>query len=395
VGSIAQLGDATDGRPARGAREDNQLDTVDGARGAAGRTDSPSVTQFPGVRTPRVSVVIGCYNQAAYVEAAIRSVAAQSYGDFECVVIDDNSTDGTPDRVQDVLASLGDPRFRATLRRQNGGQMVTMLEGLDATSSPFVAFLDADDLWHPAFLERHVLAHLSERGVAAVSCSNLAVIDTDGIQLSGGKPNFIGSDPRDWDGRHKIREEMLDTETRVFVRRGFLSEWIWSATSALMFRRAVVEVLRPVHPERLRICADHYLARGAHMLGGTVRIERSLGCYRLHGSNGFARNRLFGDRTAFGRPPQDIVAAATEEFIQRLCSAAQELRATLPPGYVAKLLLGHAGQEGATALAESNAGARLILSAVPQRRSDTRLRSIKRRLMGWFRRGGDTTEGSG
>lgn len=356
-----------------------------GAAAERGQVDTCTLTQFAGVRLPRAAVVIGCHDQAAYVEAAIRSVAAQNYKHFECVVLDDCSTDGSSDRIQDVLESLGDPRFRTILRRENGGQMVTLLEGLDATSGPFVAFLDADDLWHAEFLERHVLAHMSERGIAAMSCSNLAIIDAEGTQLAGGKPNFIANDPRHPHGKFSITEEVLDSETRLFVAPQASPEWIWSSTSAMMFRRAVVETLRPARPERLRICADHYLARGSHMLGGTVRIERSLGCSRLHDSNGFARNKLLGDRSALGRPPKDIVIAAKEEFVRCLCDKAERLRTMLPPSYVANLLLEHAGREGAFALAAANAGARLILSGMTPPRSDTRLKRIKRRLKDWLR----------
>lgn len=357
-----------------------------------GPTVSSMVTLLAGLRPPRVAVVIGCYNQEAYVEAAIRSVTAQSYQDFECVVLDDSSADGSADRIREVLESLGDPRFRTILRRENGGQMVAMLEGLDATSSPFVAFLDADDLWHPAFLERHVLAHMSSRGIAAISCSNLALVDAEGTQLSGGKPNFLAVYPHPSWRRHIVAEEVLDTERRIFVAPGVISEWIWCGTSAMMFRRTVLEVLRPARPERLRICADLYLAWGSHALGGTVRIERSLGCYRLHGKNGFSRNSLLGARTAFGRTPKDINIATNEELVRCLCDKAEQLRATLPPRYVADLLIAFAGTEGAAALAASNAGARLHLSALPPPRS--RLQKIRRRLTRWLRPKSETKKRS-
>jgi hypothetical protein len=350
-----------------------------------GSTGSGMVTLLAGLRPPRVAVVVGCYNQEAYVEAAIRSVAAQSYQDFECVVLDDRSADASADRIRDVLESLGDPRFRAILPRENGGQMVTMLEGLDATSSPFVAFLDADDLWHPEFLERHVLAHMSSRGIAAISCSNLALVDAEGTQLSGGKPNFF-IDPGHPVRQHILAEEVLDTETRVFYAPGLIPGWIWGGTSAMMFRRTVLEVLRPARPERQRICADRYLAKGSHMLGGTVRIERSLGCYRLHGKNGFSRNSLLGARTSFGRPPKDIVAAGDEELVRCLCEKAEELCETLPRSHAARLLIGHLGSEGAMALAASNTGARLLLSQLPPPRAPkSRFKKIKRRLTRWLR----------
>jgi glycosyltransferase involved in cell wall biosynthesis len=360
------------------------MDAIVHAATAHGVAESLAMP-IPGVRPPRVAVVIGCYNQAAYVEATLRSVAAQSYEDFECVVLDDRSTDGSCERIEETLRSLGDRRFRAILRRANGGQMATMLEGLDATSSPFVAFLDADDLWHPEFLEKHVSAHMSERGAAAISCSNLALIDAEGTQLSGGKPNFMDGDPRQPHHRLFCMEEVLGDETRVFVAASYPVGWMWSATSAMMFRRTVLDTLRPARPERIRICADSYLAKGAHMLGGTVRIERSLGGYRLHGENGFSRNTLYGSRTSLGRVPNDILAAGDEELIRCLCDNAEALMAgARSQHYIANVLVALAGREGAIALAESNPRAKLILSALPRERPVKPFKRFKRRLKAWL-----------
>jgi glycosyltransferase involved in cell wall biosynthesis len=352
------------------------------ARGVAESLAMP----IPDVRAPRVAVVVGCYNQAAYVEAALRSVAAQSYREFECVVLDDGSTDGSRERIEQFLQSLADPRFRAIPRRVNGGQMAAMLEGLDATSGPFVAFLDADDLWHPEFLERHVSAHMSERGAAAMSCSNLALIDAEGTQLSGGKPNFMDGDPRNANRKFVLTEEDAGEEIRVFVAPS--NEplgWIWSATSAMMFRRTVLDTLRPSRPERLRISADSYLAKGAHVLGGTVRIERSLGCYRLHGENAFSRNPLYGSRTSLGQTSDAILAASNVELIRCLCDNAAPLVATLPRQYLANLLVALAGRKGADALATINSSARLILSALPPEPRVKPRKSLKRRLKDWLR----------
>jgi glycosyltransferase involved in cell wall biosynthesis len=360
------------------------MDAIVHAAAAHGVAESLAMP-IAGVRPPRVAVVVGCYNQAAYVEATLRSVAAQSYEDFECVVLDDRSTDGSYERIEQVLQSLGDQRFRAILRRANGGQMATMLEGLDATSSPFVTFLDADDLWHPEFLERHVSAHMSERGAAAISCSNLALIDAEGTQLSGGKPNFMDGDPRQPHRNLVFTEEVLGDGTRVFIAPSNAPiGWIWSATSAMMFRRTVLDTLRPAHPERIRFCADGYLAKGAHMLGGTVRIERSLGCYRLHGENAFSRNVLYGSRTSLGQTPNDILIAFQEELIRCLCDNAEPLMTTLPRQYLANVLVALAGREGAVALAATNPHAKLILSALPPARPVKPLKRLVRRFKAWL-----------
>src|SRR3982751_4735240 len=111
----------------------------------------------PPFELPRVAVVITSYNYLAYVERAIRSVLAQTYRDWDCVIVDDASTDGSADHIRELLRAMDDPRLRLVTREQNGGQIAGFRDGFAATDAPFIAFLDADDVWLPNFL----LAHLS------------------------------------------------------------------------------------------------------------------------------------------------------------------------------------------------------------------------------------------
>jgi cellulose synthase/poly-beta-1,6-N-acetylglucosamine synthase-like glycosyltransferase len=83
----------------------------------------------PFVRLPRVSVCIGCFNQSQFIEKAIRSVAAQTYAAFDCVVVDDLSSDESRERIQSCVTDMGDDRFRFIPRPRNGGQMATMMTG--------------------------------------------------------------------------------------------------------------------------------------------------------------------------------------------------------------------------------------------------------------------------
>jgi hypothetical protein len=70
--------------------------------------------------------------------------------------------------------------------------------------------------------------------------------------------------------------------------------WIWSTTSATMFRRDVLELIMSKECRRLRVCADGYLFHFAHAIGGTLIIPTVLGCYRRHGKNAFSRNPVTG-----------------------------------------------------------------------------------------------------
>lgn len=95
-----------------------------------------------------VDVVIPTYNTLRFLPEAVESVLAQTHADLTLYVVDDGSTDGTENYVR----SIADPRVRY-LRKANGGQASARNHGIRASSSPYVALLDADDVWYPHKLE--------------------------------------------------------------------------------------------------------------------------------------------------------------------------------------------------------------------------------------------------
>lgn len=103
--------------------------------------------------SPRVSVIMPTHNRAAYLPAAIASVQAQTYPDWELVIVDDASDDPTPG----YLATVDDPRVRS-LRVPHGGCCAARNAGLDATNGEIIAYLDDDNTMHPSWLKSVVWA---------------------------------------------------------------------------------------------------------------------------------------------------------------------------------------------------------------------------------------------
>ena len=101
--------------------------------------------------TPRVSVIVPLYNKAPFVRRALDSIAAQTFADFETIVVDDGSTDGGAR----VVAQYGDARFRLVSQR-NAGPGAARNRGVGEAAGEFLAFLDADDEWLPNYLEECV-----------------------------------------------------------------------------------------------------------------------------------------------------------------------------------------------------------------------------------------------
>jgi glycosyltransferase involved in cell wall biosynthesis len=115
---------------------------------------------------PRLSVVVPLYNKAKYVVRALHSIARQSHRDFEVIVIDDGSTDGGAE----LAAGYPDKRFRI-VRQPNRGPGAARNRGLLEAQGELAAFLDADDVWLPNYLQ--TCTELLDRGdpnVASVTC---------------------------------------------------------------------------------------------------------------------------------------------------------------------------------------------------------------------------------
>lgn len=124
----------------------------------------------------RVSVVVPVYNGAATVAAALESILAQSFTDFEIVAVDDGSTDDSVAMIERYA-----PRVRM-LRQQNRGPSAARNQGVRNSTGGYLAFLDADDLWRPEFLERTV-AMLDSHPECVLVYTELELADSRGVAM--------------------------------------------------------------------------------------------------------------------------------------------------------------------------------------------------------------------
>lgn len=117
---------------------------------------------------PLFSVVIPAYNAKAYIPECLDSVRVQSFTDYEVVVVDDGSEDGTGGLVQDWASRNSALRLRL-VRQENRGIGSARNTGVRGATGKFIAFLDSDDSWLPKKLER-VAEFISEHGDADLVC---------------------------------------------------------------------------------------------------------------------------------------------------------------------------------------------------------------------------------
>lgn len=131
--------------------------------------------------TPLVSVIVGVYNKERFVGECLRSVLAQTYANWELIVVDDASTDGSLAEAERAVG--GDSRARILRRKDNSGHPgVARNQALREATGQYVAFLDADDRWHDDKLERQV-AFMERHPGYPFTHARCMVIDAQGQSM--------------------------------------------------------------------------------------------------------------------------------------------------------------------------------------------------------------------
>lgn len=100
-----------------------------------------------------VSIIMPSYNTAKFIEETISSVLAQTYTNWELVIIDDCSTDDTDEIIMPYLMDL---RIKYIKNEKNSGAAISRNRALREAKGKWIAFLDSDDLWHPEKLEKQI-----------------------------------------------------------------------------------------------------------------------------------------------------------------------------------------------------------------------------------------------
>jgi len=132
--------------------------------------------------SPAISIIVPCYNSGRFIRATLEAVRAQTFADWECIVIDDASSDDSAAIVAAMAAE--DPRIVPLRLPENLGAAGARNAGLERVRGDYIAFLDSDDYWVPEKLARQV-AYARETGAAMVH-SSYRFVDESGQFLPGG-----------------------------------------------------------------------------------------------------------------------------------------------------------------------------------------------------------------
>lgn len=186
-----------------------------------------------------VSIIMPSYNTGSFLAESIRTVHAQTFSNWELLIVDDCSTDNTDEVVRPFLS---DERIRYLKNEKNSGAAVSRNRALREAKGKWIAFLDSDDLWMPEKLERQI--NFMEKNGYHFSYTNYAEIDVEGK-----------------------RNGITVTGPKRITKTGFFN-YCWPGCLTVMYDRVVVGLIQITDIKKnndyamwLKVCrkADCYL----------------------------------------------------------------------------------------------------------------------------------------
>lgn len=240
----------------------------------------------------KCSIIVTHHNYGSLIGNALRSVLDQTHRHFQCIVVDDASRRDQVNILNRTVQELQDERINVAYLKKNVGQTLAVFEGLKLAEGDFIAILDPDDLYEPDFLETLLRAHLNPLTIAALAACEMGIFRVGQGALSRDTTGFR---------RRALAKGRLRACELNLAESGFSMYyppwepgWHWATTSGLMFRRDALELIRPTKfPSHMKISADAYCAHGAHIIGGTLFVDKLLSWRGVHASNSVRVGYLF------------------------------------------------------------------------------------------------------
>lgn len=229
------------------------------------------------LKLPMISFIVTSYNYEKYILKTLESIKAQSYRNFEIIIVDDCSKDNSCKIIEDFISENQDLKITLIKQNSNQGQMASMIKGLESAQGQFVSFIDSDDILMPDYAKHHIRVHI-ETSVAFTSCQIIEIGEDNEIHTM----NSISSP------HCKNLDELFAGENVNYkiLKHKHFGGWYWSPNSSAMFRKASIElIINYKNANKWKICPDKFLFNFANLIGGSAIIYTPLIGYRRHKNN--------------------------------------------------------------------------------------------------------------
>jgi len=212
----------------------------------------------------KIDIIIPCYNYGRFLEECLAAIVAQTRGDFQVLVMDNASTDDTPEVARRWMDQ--DARIRYHRNEENLGAVGNMKRGYELTCAQYVVILPADDLWEPEFLE--------------ATCAGLDAHPECTYAYSGWHTTRFGLEaPRGDMMWMPHRRGGVVEDMAFFIIQNYIP------LSFGVFRRSVCDKVGGAYPLFLPMLGDLYLWMRLASEGPGYYADENLGRLRMHGGN--------------------------------------------------------------------------------------------------------------
>ena len=240
------------------------------------------------LKLPLVTFVVTSYNYEIYILKTLESIKAQTYKNFEIIVVDDCSSDNSCEIIEDFISDNQDLKITLIKNETNQGQLASMIRGLENAKGQFISFIDSDDILLPEYAQSHIRVHM-ETSAAFTSCQIVEIGENDEVHTlnSNACPHCDNLDSL-------FASEKINFKLLKHKRFG---GWYWSPNSSAMFRKASIELIcNYKNTHKWKICPDKFLFNFANLIGGSAIIFKPLIGYRRHKNNAGNCSLVTGDK---------------------------------------------------------------------------------------------------
>lgn len=239
-------------------------------------------------KLPMISFVVTSFNYGKFILTTLESIKAQTYKNFEIIIVDDCSSDNSCEIIEDFISYNQDIKITLIKHEKNMGQFASMITGLNAAKGEFISFIDSDDVLTPQYAKSHIRVHL-ETSVAFTSCQIIEIGEDNEIHTM-----YSNASPHCEKLEELFAGEKVNYKVLKHKRFG---GWYWSPNSTAMFRKASIELIKDFKDtENWKICPDKFLFNFANLIGGSAIIYTPLIGYRRHKNNAGNSSLVTGDK---------------------------------------------------------------------------------------------------